>query len=312
MVHTTLNIVVSVYNEQEALPMFYPELKKHLDKLDISYKIIFVNDGSTDNSINILREFAKNDNTVKVLNFSRNFGHEAAMLAGLDYSNAHAVVFMDSDLQHPPECIKDMMNSFNNGADIVNMVREERKDGGIQKNFMSKIFYAFLNKMSKIKIEPNASDFFLLSERVVNILKNDYRERTRFLRGLIQIIGFNKAKLTFTAPERIAGESKYSFMKLLVFSFSAISVLSKAPLRLGIYSGLIFAVFSIVVTVYSVIMRFLEQPTPGYTTIVVLISILFSILFFILGILGDYIGLLFDEIKNRPHYIIMEEISHTK
>ncbi|MBE9467024.1 MAG: glycosyltransferase family 2 protein [Bacteroidetes bacterium] len=310
MEQVNLNVVVSVYNEQESLPFFYKEIKKQLNLLDISYKIIFINDGSIDRSIEILREFAEKDTTVKVINFSRNFGHEAAMLAGIDYSDADAVIFMDSDLQHPPACIKKMMQTFNNGADIINMIREERKDGGFQKNLMSKLFYVLLNKISKIKIEHNASDFFLLSKRVVKILKEDYRERTRFLRGLIQIIGFNKEKLSFTAPKRIAGKSKYSFMKLLVFSFSAISVLSKAPLHLGIFSGLIFAFFSIIVTIYSVVMRFLNQPAPGYTTLVVLISLLFSILFFILGIIGDYIGLLFDEIKKRPNYIVMEEISN--
>jgi polyisoprenyl-phosphate glycosyltransferase len=305
-------IVVSVYNEQESLPFFYPNLKKELDLLDITYQIIFVNDGSTDDSFKILNEFAKSDDSIKVLNLSRNFGHEAAMLAGLDFSNAEAIVFMDSDLQHPPSCIKDMMELFNQGADIVNMVREERKDGGFEKKLMSKIFYWTLNKMTKFTIEPNASDFFLISDRAAEILKNDFRERTRFLRGLIQIIGFHKVTLSFVAPERIAGESKYSFMQLLVFSFSAISALTKAPLRIGIYTGLLFALFSLIVGLFSIIMWVFDRPTSGYTTIVVLISAMFSIQFFVLGIIGDYIGFLFDEAKGRPHYIVMDEINGTQ
>jgi dolichol-phosphate mannosyltransferase len=202
-----------------------------------------------------------------------------------------------------------MYETYQSGADIITMIRKSRKDGGVQKNLMSKLFYGLLNKISKIKIEPNASDFFLISNRVAQVLKTNYRERTRFLRGLIQIIGFNKSRLEFVAPERIAGESKYSFMQLVVFSFSAISVLSKAPLRIGIYTGLVFAVLSIVVGLYSIIMRFLGQPFSGYTTIVVLMSTMFSILFFVLGIIGDYIGLLFDEAKGRPHYIVMDETS---
>lgn len=302
-----INVVVSVYNEEEALPLFYKELYNELEQLNISYQIIFVNDGSHDNSYVILKSFARENSRVKVINFSRNFGHEAAMLAGLDFSNAEAVVFMDSDLQHPPACLKQMYETHKRGADIITMIRKSRKDGGVQKNLMSKLFYGLLNKISKIKIEPNASDFFLISNRVAQVLKTNYRERTRFLRGLIQIIGFNKARLEFVAPERIAGESKYSFMQLVVFSFSAISVLSKAPLRIGIYTGLVFAFFSIVVGLYSIVMRFLGHPFSGYTTIVVLLSIMFSILFFVLGIIGDYIGLLFDEAKNRPHYIVMDD-----
>ncbi len=310
MTEVNLCVVVSVYNEQESLPYFYPVLKKELELLDITYQIIFVNDGSSDNSIKILRDYAKNDNNIKILNFSRNFGHEAAMLAGLDYSNADAIVCMDSDLQHPPSCLKDMVATYKNGADIINMIREDRKDGGIQKNLMSKLFYGILNKMTNVTIEPNASDFFLLSKRVVNILKNDYRERTRFLRGIIQIIGFNKEKLPFIAPKRVAGESKYSFLKLVVFSFSAISALTKAPLRIGIYTGLLFAFLSIIVGLVSVVMRFMGQPSPGYTTIVVLMSAMFSIQFFVLGIMSDYIGFLFDESKKRPHYHVMDETTH--
>lgn len=302
-----LNVVVSVYNEEEALPHFYKELYNELEQLSISYQIIFVNDGSHDNSHSILKAYALENSRVKVINFSRNFGHEAAMLAGLDYSNAEAIVFMDSDLQHPPACLKEMYETHKTGADIITMIRKSRKDGGVQKNLMSTLFYSLLNKISKIKIEPNASDFFLISNRVAQVLKTNYRERTRFLRGLIQIIGFNKSRLEFVAPERIAGESKYSFMQLVVFSFSAISVLSKAPLRIGIYTGLVFAFFSIVVGLYSIVMRFQGHPFSGYTTIVVLLSIMFSILFFVLGIIGDYIGLLFDEAKRRPHYLVMDD-----
>ncbi|MFA6404141.1 MAG: glycosyltransferase family 2 protein, partial [Salinivirgaceae bacterium] len=293
MSQVNLCIIVSVYNEQEALPCFYPVLKKELDELRVTYQIIFVNDGSSDNSFAFLKEIVNKDSCVKVLNFSRNFGHEAAMLAGLDKANADAVICMDSDLQHPPACLKQMYEEFRNGSDIITMVRSERKDGGFQKNFMSKVFYIVLNKMANVAIEPNASDFFLISKRVVKVLITDYRERTRFLRGLIQIVGFPKKKLAFVAPERVAGESKYSFMSLLVFSFSAISALTKAPLRLGIYTGLLFAIFSLIVLVFTIVMRFLDQPTSGYTTIVVLMSAMFSIQFFVLGIIADYIGFLF-------------------
>ncbi len=302
-----VSIVVSVYNEEESLPVFYVELIKELTKESINYEIIFVNDCSTDNSYNILISFAEENENVRVLNFSRNFGHESAMLAGIDYSNSDTIICMDSDLQHPPNMIAKMLNEYKKGYDIVNMVRSDRKDGGIQKNLFSKLFYKLLNKITKIQLEPNASDFFLISKRVANILKTDYREQTRFLRGIIQFVGFPKTKLEFVAPERIAGESKYNFFELIIFSLSAISSLSKAPLRIGILTGFIFAAFGIIVGLYSLIMKIINHPIPGYTTIVILISAMFSIHFFILGIIGDYIGYIFDEVKKRPHYIIMDD-----
>lgn len=309
MVSVDLSLVISVYNEEQTIEVCYNELKKELESLKISYKIIFVNDGSTDASFSILQNVAKEDKDIKVLNFSRNFGHESAMLAGLDHANSNAVVCMDCDLQHPAECLKEMYAKFRAGIDIIHMVRSERKDGTALMKLFSRLFYLIINKMARIKIEPNASDFFLISKRVVNILTKDYRERTRFLRGLIQLIGFKSEKMEFVAPKRIAGESKYSFSKLLVLSFSAVSVLSKVPLRLGIFVGLVFGCFSLIVGIYSLIMYFIEQPVSGYTTIIIFMSAMFSILFFVLGIIADYIGNLFDEVKGRPHYIVMDEIN---
>ncbi len=299
-----LSLVVSVFNEEEALELFYEQALIELNKLNIKYQLIFVNDGSSDNSLEILKKIANSNKSVQLINFSRNFGHEAAMLAGIDNSNAEAIICMDSDLQHPPSLIKAMLDEFDKGSNVVNMVRKERKDGGFINKIFSKLFYGLINKMTTFRLEPNASDFFLISNKVATIITNDYRERTRFLRGLIQIVGFSKSKIEFVAPERIAGESKYSFMKLLIFSFSAISVLSKAPLRIGIYTGSLFAGLSLIVGSYSFIMWFFDRPSPGYSTIVILISTMFSIQFFVLGILGDYIGYIFDEVKKRPHYII--------
>ena len=309
MERVDLSIIVSVYNEEESVLLCYTALKKELELLGISFKIIFVNDGSTDSSFSILKNIAQENTSIKVLNFSRNFGHESAMLAGLDYSNSDATICMDCDLQHPTSCLKEMYQAFRSGADIIHMVRSKRNDGGVATNLFSKLFYFLINKLAQIKIEPNASDFFLVSNRVVAILIKDYRERTRFLRGLIQIIGIKSEKLEFTAPKRIAGESKYSFFKLLVLSFSAISVLSKAPLRLGIFVGAFFGCFSFIVGAYSLGMYFIDQPVSGYTTIIIFMSAMFSILFFVLGILADYIGNLFDEVKARPHYIVMDELN---
>ena len=301
-----LSIIVSVFNEEASLPMFYQELKNTLQNVDFEYDILFVNDGSTDQSLDKIREIKQQDSQVHFINFSRNFGHEAAMLAGLDFCTGDAAVCMDADLQHPPRSIIEMWTKFQEGFDVINMVRMDRQDGGFFRKITSKAFYSITNKMLNSKLEPNASDFFLISKRVIHLLQNNYRERTRFIRGFIQIIGFNRTTITFHAPERVAGVSKYSFFKLLTLSFSAISTLSKVPLKLGLWSGLLSGLMSIIIAIYSLVMWFIDKPVGGYTTLVILISGMFCVNFIVLGIIGEYIGHLFDESKGRPHYIVME------
>lgn len=299
-----LSIVVSVYNEEDVLPEFYKEISAVTESLNINSEIIFVNDGSVDNSQNILDDIAKEDKTVKLVSFSTNFGHEAAMIAGIDNSSGDAVICLDSDLQHPPSEIPEMFELFKNGNEIVNMKRTDRKDHKRLNKLFSKMFYFFLNKLSGGHFEPNASDFFLISKRVAKILKENFRERNRFLRGYIQILGFKKTTKNYIAPKRFAGESKYSFFKLLIFSFQTVASFSKAPLRLGIVTGIISALLGFILIIYSIIMKILEEPVSGYTTIVVFMSFMFSIQFILIGIIGEYIGYLFVENKKRPIYII--------
>lgn len=301
-----LSIIVSVFNEEESLPMFYQELKKVLQNISFEYEVLFVNDGSTDQSFDKIRLIKQQDEHVRLINFSRNFGHEAAMLAGIDHCTGDAAICMDADLQHPPQFIIDMWAKFQEGFDVINMVRMDRNDGGWFRKATSKAFYSITNKMLNSKLEPNASDFFLISKRVIHLLQNNYRERTRFIRGFIQIIGFNRTTIAFSAPERVAGKSKYSFFKLLTLSFSAISTLSKVPLKLGLWSGLVSGLLSIIIAIYSLVMWFIDKPVGGYTTLVILICGMFCINFVVLGIIGEYIGHLFDESKGRPHYIVME------
>jgi dolichol-phosphate mannosyltransferase len=307
-----LSIIVSVFNEEESLPHFYDRLQQVLTSSAIEAEIIFVNDGSRDQSLATLYKIREEDARVKVISFSRNFGHEAAMIAGIDHCTGDAAICMDADLQHPPTCIPEMWNNYIKGSDIINMVRTDRDDGGWIRKITSKFFYTITNKMLNSKLEPNASDFFLISKRVIDLLQNNYRERTRFIRGFIQIIGFNRTVLPFIAPKRIAGESKYSFFKLLSLSFSAISTLSKVPLKLGLWCGFLSGLFSIIVAIYSLVMWFIDAPVSGYTTLVILISGLFCVNFIVLGIIGEYIGHLFDEVKGRPHYIIAEERSNNE
>ncbi len=302
-----ISIVVSVYNEQEMISLFWEDLKGVINNnkniLD-NCEIIFVNDGSKDESGVILDKISASEKNIKTIHFSRNFGHEAAMLAGISNAQGEAIICMDSDLQHPPNCIVDMIKEFKIGTEVITMIRDHRKDGGIIKRITSKMFYRILNKLSNNNFEPYASDFFLISKRVANIIVYKYDERTRFLRGLIQSVGFKKKSLNYISPNRPAGKSKYSISKLFFLSLSAIASFSHLPLRLGIGIGVLFGAFSFIVGIYSLVKYFMDQPLPGYTTIVVLLSFGFSLLFIIIGIIGEYIGYLFNEVKKRPLYII--------
>jgi dolichol-phosphate mannosyltransferase len=300
------SVVASVYNEEESVMMFYKSLSKTLVSLQINYEIIFVNDGSTDNSLSILKEISTSDPTVKIIDFSRNFGHEAAMIAGIDHACGEAVICMDSDLQHPPEKIPEMLQKKAEGFEIVNMVRTLRKDAGVIQRINSKLFYKFVNSISSVKLAENASDFFLISQKVCKILRSNFRERTRFLRGIIQLVGFKKTTLEYVAPKRVAGKSKYSFFKLLKLSFTAMSSFSKLPLQLGIITGLIFSVISVVLILFSLTMWILGKTIPGYTTLIIFMSAFAGIQLFVTGLIGQYISYVFDEVKERPVYIVNE------
>jgi len=297
--------IVSVYNEEPVIPMFWDDLSNTLEQLkDYTFEVIFVNDGSSDKSGEIIDNLVSANTNTRAIHFSRNFGHEAAMLAGLEHAQGDFAICMDSDLQHPPSCIVQMVGKANEGYEVVTMVRNHRADGGLRKRLTSGLFYWIFNKLSHGQIEPNVSDFFMISKRVAEVVTTEYPERTRFLRGLIQSVGFKKASIPFVAPNRAAGQSKYSLTRLFFFSLSAIATFSHIPLRLGLAIGLLFGGFSFVVAIYSVVMKFLGEPFSGYTTIVVLISLGFSLLFIVIGIIGEYIGYIFNEVKGRPTYII--------
>lgn len=305
-----LSVVCSVYNEEAALPAFYQSLSQTLAQLEMSYEIIFVNDGSLDGSLEILREKALSDPHVRVLNFSRNFGHEAAMIAGIDYSRGEAIICMDSDMQHPTEMIPRMLKCERDGFDVVNMVRTRREDDRPLHRFNSALFYKLMNRISDVKIAENASDFFLISKPVAQLLKTDYRERTRFLRGLIQMVGFQCTTIEYVAASRVAGKSKYSFWKLLKLSFTAISASTKMPLLIGIYAGLFFVLLSVLLIIYSLVMWIMKTPVSGYTTLVVFMSAFAGIQLFVTGLIGMYVGYIFDEVKSRPIYVVKDVIEN--
>ena len=300
-----LSVVVSVYNEEKALREFYKETNKILEQIKKSgweHELIFVNDGSSDNSLSILEELAKEDHDVKLISFSRNFGHEAAMIAGIDYSTGDGIICMDADLQHPPECIPQIIEKFSAGYEVINMVRTKNKSAGLVKNITSSGFYWLINHISDVHFEPNASDFFAISSHVAQVLKDNYREKVRFLRGYVQNVGFKKTNIEYEARARVAGESKYSIKKLFIFSINTILCFSNMPLKLGIYAGVFSAALGVLVMVYTLCTR--QGAPSGYATIVVLLCFMFAMMFLLIGIIGEYIAILFTELKDRPVYIV--------
>ena len=290
------------------LDKFFKAFDEKKNNLKWDYEIIFVNDGSRDNSLQLLQKYVKTDLKAKIISFSRNFGHEAAMIAGIDNASGDGVVCMDADLQHPLECISQIIEKFEEGYEVISMVRLANKSAGIIKNITSKCFYKVINILSdQAKFEENASDFFAISKNVASVLKSNYREKVRFLRGYVQSVGFKKTTLEYTAAERAGGESHYSIKKLLRFSISTIVCFSDFPLKLGMYAGFGSALIGIIVLIYSLIT--MQGAPSGYTTLVTLMCFMFAVLFVVIGVLGQYMAVMFSELKDRPIYIVEEKVN---
>lgn len=299
-----VDIVASCYNEEKNVLLFYDACKKIL-KDNKNYRIIYVNDGSIDKTYENLLKLKRNADKkikIKIINFSKNFGHEMAMLAGLDESDGDIVIFMDVDLQHPVSKIKNIISSIESGNDIVSMVRIKNKGKGLISELLSKIFYKLINIICKTTFSESASDFFAIDKKVADFLKSNYREKNRFMRGVVQNIGFNKNAIEYIADKRKYGQSKYNKKKLWKLAESTLYQYTNLPLRLGKIASFISIIFGLSVLIYTLITR--QGAPSGYTTVVILISFMFSVLFFIIGMIGEYLSILLDEVRNRPGYII--------
>ena len=300
-----VSIIVSVYNEEQGLKAFYTETVKCLELLSEPYELWFINDGSTDKSAAVLSELLFMDAAhVRVIEFSRNFGHEAAMTAGLDYADGDILIFMDADLQHPPALISQIVGKMHEGFDVISMVRTRNQTAGIVKNITSDAFYKIINRMSDIHLEPAASDFFAIDRKAALVLRKNYRETVRFLRGYVQNIGFRKTTIDYEAAPRTAGKSHYSLRKLWRFSMDTIICFSNLPLKLGIYAGFLSALLGVLLIIYTLFTR--GGAPSGYATIIIVLCFMFAMLFVVIGIIGEYISVIFNELKDRPIYIISD------
>ena len=305
-----LSIVISAYNEEENLAQYLEVtsgvLQNSLSQDVWDYELVFVNDGSVDQSRRILDGFAEKDKHCKVIHFSRNFGHEAAMIAGIDYAQGDFIVCMDADLQNPPELLPEMVDKFLKGADVVLMARAENKDAGWLKKMASELFYGVLNVLSGVKFERNVSDFFGISRRAADVLRKDYREKNRYLRGYIQQIGFSKTVMEYVAPERFAGESKYTIKTLFRIAMNTLNCFSVTPMRVGTVAAGISLVMTVFSFAYYIGFFIKNGYGSGTALLCSMITFLFSLLFLLLGTMGEYLGMLMLELKGRPIYIVEE------
>lgn len=307
----TLTVIGPVYREEAVIEAFYTELKAELAKLsNWESKILFVVDKSNDRTLEILRKIAQRDPSVGVIGLSTRFGHQMSLLAGLDHAQGNAIIMMDTDLQHPPAVIPELLAQFEQGKDIVYTIRETSGDVSLLRAVLGSIFYRFVNAISDVPIIENASDFRLISRRVADVIRTGVGERNLFLRGIFAWVGFEQGCVRFAAHERRGGKSKYSLTRLLQFATSGIISFSKKPLRAASIVGVLFALFGFCVAAGTIVQYFIYGSLPsGFATLVVLLSLFGGVQLIFLGIIGEYIGAIFDEVKARPRYIVEESIN---
>jgi len=303
-----VSIAIPVYNEVENIPILYNHLKPVLQKLPFAFEIIFVDDGSDDGSYAAVQKLREQDHRIKAISFSRNFGHQAALTAGLQHATGDAVITMDGDLQHPPSLIPTLIEKWQKGYQIVFTVRESTADESFFKKLTSKLFYRIMAASSKTPVQPFGADFRLLDRKVVTNL-NMLEEHDRFLRGLIGWVGFSSIGVPFTADARTAGTSKYSTRKMIKFAFDAILSFSATPLHLVTLLGLFVSVLSFVYGAYSLYAFFFTDRTiPGWTSLLVTILFLGGVQLISIGFLGEYLLRVYNETKRRPLYIIKDSL----
>ena len=306
MKNKLISVVISAFNEEDNVEPLYQELIKTTNQIkDADFEFLYVDDGSKDKTYARCLDLQKKDNRVKIVQLKRNFGHEIAMTAGMDYAKGDAVIFMDADLQHPPHYIADMVHLWQEGNQIVLTKRTDNQATSKLYKFCAKTFYFILNKLSDVKIMESAPDFRLLDRKYVDFLKG-FNEQDRLFRGLLSWIMPNDhvAMIEFIAPARHAGTSKYNFFKSSKLAINSVLQFSVAPLRLATYFGLLTAFCSGLLGLYVLIEYFfLNKPTPGYATIMTTVIFIGAVQLICLGILGEYIGKIHMEVKKRPLYV---------
>jgi glycosyltransferase involved in cell wall biosynthesis len=311
-INTLISIVVPVYNESGVVEIFIARIISILENIDHKYEIIFINDGSTDDTFAELEKVYKAHKNIRVITFSRNFGKEAAISAGIDYSHGDALIPIDIDLQDPPELIINFIKFWQDGYDVVYGIRKDRSLDSVGKRITSRLFYAVFNKISKTKIPYNVGDYRLIDRKVIDIIKI-LPERNRFMKGLFSWVGFKSIGIPYKRPERISGETKWSYWKLWNFSIDGITSFSTAPLKVWMYIGGVISSISFCYALLLIIKVSISGVgVPGYTSTLVAILFLGGLQLLVLGIYGEYLGRIYEESKSRPIYILDSILDENK
>ncbi|MBS1510380.1 MAG: glycosyltransferase family 2 protein [Bacteroidetes bacterium] len=300
-----LSVIIPVFNEYENITAVQDELYKYCGD---NFEIIFVNDGSTDNTLLVIMDLAQKDSRIKCISLSRNFGHQNALMAGLNEAKGDVIVTMDGDLQHPPSLIPALLQEINNGNDIVFTKRQSTADIGIVKKMMSSIFYRFINFISDTRIEPNVSDFKAFNRKVLESILL-FKERELFLRGIFSWVGYTSTTVDFTAPARKYGRTKYSFGKMLKLALKGTISFSFKPLRLALFIGCCISLAAFGFGIFALVSYYRGNTIPGWASLIIAVMLLGGTQLLAIGLLGEYIAGLFTESKQRPLYLINKKIN---
>ena len=301
------SLIIPIYNEEETIPELYRRVSDVMDSLDDSVELILINDGSRDCSLNLMRQLQERDARVCYISFARNFGHQAAVTAGLNFARGQVIVVLDADLQDPPELIPKMIESWQAGYHVVYAQRTKRKKESWFKRLTAYVFYRLLRQLADVDIPADTGDFCLMDRQVVDLL-NSMPERNRYIRGLRAWIGFRQTAVKFERDPRFAGEVKYTFKKSLALAINSLVSFSKIPLRLSTYLGLFSALIALLMALLVLYWRLQQPDSPvtGLATILIAVFFLGSVQLISIGILGEYIGRIYEEVKGRPAYTIAE------
>lgn len=302
-----ISVVIPTYNEEESLPFLYKKLNEVIEQMkNYSFEILFINDGSKDKSLEIIKTFRDNDKRYCYVDFSRNFGQEIAMAAGLDYATGDCVIFMDADLQDPPELIPELIKYWEEGYDDVYARRRSRTGEGFLKKFTSKLYYKVLQKMTSIEIQKDTGNYRLIDRRCINALRK-MTESERCLKSMFSWIGYNKKEVLFDRPPRVAGRTKWNYIKLLDLAIDGITSFTTSPLRIATYVAIPTFVVLGLYTIYVIAKCFVTHTmVQAFQAIILLILFFSGIQILLFGIIGEYLGRIFNETKNRPLYFVNE------
>jgi dolichol-phosphate mannosyltransferase len=299
-----LSIIIPIYNEEGNIPILYNRLKSVADGIGVSYELIFINDGSKDASLPLIINLANQDSNVKYINFSRNFGHQIAVTAGIDHCSGNAIAIIDADLQDPPELIQDLYNKMKDGFQVVYARRNSRSGESFMKKFTAKMFYRILARITSIKIPVDTGDFRIMDRKIVEVLKQ-MPEQQKYLRGQIAWAGFNQTYIMYDRNERNAGETGYTYKKMIRFALDGITGFSNLPLKIATMAGFVVSGITFIISLYALYSRFVSKDyVPGWTSLILAVLFIGGVQLITIGLIGEYISRISANVRKRPLYIV--------